>query len=75
MPRPFGDVVRGKIRELRVVFGGNHYRLLYFFLGKRIVLTHGFVKKTKRIPVREVERAERAMGDFLKRYRGGEIEL
>ncbi|MEW5768399.1 MAG: type II toxin-antitoxin system RelE/ParE family toxin [bacterium] len=36
-----------------------------FFFGKKIVLTHGFVKKTDRLPVREVERAERIMEDFL----------
>lgn len=27
LPRPFADIVRGKIRELRIVFGSNYYRL------------------------------------------------
>lgn len=31
LPRPYADVVRGKIRELRVSFGGLHHRFLYFF--------------------------------------------
>ena len=35
LPRPYADVVRGKIRELRVSFGGAHHRLLYFFIRLR----------------------------------------
>ena len=30
LPRPYADVVRGKIRELRVVFASNQLRGLYF---------------------------------------------
>ncbi len=28
LPRPYADIVRGKIRELRIVFSSSHYRLL-----------------------------------------------
>jgi len=75
LPRPFADVVKGKVRELRIVFGSNCYRFLYFFSKRRIVITHGFVKKTKRLPSGEIEKAERIMQDFLQRCRGGEIKL
>ncbi len=75
LPRPFADVVGGKIRELRIVFGSNCYRFLYFFSKRRIVITHGFVKKTKRLPSGEIEKAERLMQDFLQRCRGCEIKL
>ena len=75
LPRPYADVVRGKIRELRVSFSGLHHRLLYFFHGKRIVVTHGFVKKTAAIPETEITRAERCMADFYQRLEGGEIHL
>ncbi len=75
LPRPFADVVKGKIREIRIIFGSNYYRFLYFFFGKKIILTHGFLKKTDRIPAGEIERAERIMQDFLQRYQGGEIKL
>ncbi|MQY65252.1 MAG: type II toxin-antitoxin system RelE/ParE family toxin [Clostridia bacterium] len=75
LPRSFADIVKGKIRELRIVFGSNYYRFLYFFLGKIIVITHGFLKKTDKIPEREIERAERIRHDFLRRYLGGEIKL
>lgn len=75
LPRPYADLVRGKIRELRVSFGGMHYRFLYFFHGKRIVVTHGFVKKTSAIPEEEIERAERIMNDFYHRLERGEVHL
>ena len=75
LPRPFADILRGKIRELRVVFGSNSYRFLYFFFGKKIIITHGFIKKTDKVPEEEIERSEWMMHDFLERYEGGEIEL
>ena len=71
LPRPYADIVRGKIRELRVGFGSNEYRFLYFFFGKTIVITHGFLKKTQRVPEDEIERAGRYMKDFLQRNKGG----
>jgi phage-related protein len=69
LPRPYADVVKGKIRELRVHFG-QHFRLLYFFMGKRIIITHGFVKKTDEVPEAEITRAQRCMEDFLQREGG-----
>jgi phage-related protein len=66
LPRPYADIVRGKIRELRVSFGSNEYRFLYFFFGKKIIVTHGFLKKTdNKVPEEEIERAERFMKEFI----------
>jgi len=53
-----------------VNFGSNDYRFLYFFFGKRIIVTHVFLKKTNRIPEGEIERAEQIMKDFLKINKG-----
>ena len=44
--------------------GGNQYRLLYFFAGKQIVITHGFIKKTGPVPVSELDRAQRLMQEW-----------
>ena len=71
LPRPYADVVKGKIRELRVGFGSNHYRFLYFFHGRKIVMTHGFMKKTDKVPASEIERAQKNMHDFIERHKGG----
>ncbi len=67
LPRPYADIVRGKIRELRIVFGSAQYRLLYFFSSKQVIMTHGFVKKTGPVPVQELERAERLMCEWQGR--------
>ena len=45
---PYSKSLDDGIFELRVVQGNNITRALYFFcIGKTIVITNGFVKKTK----------------------------
>lgn len=73
LPRPYADAISGKIRELRVSFGSHEYRFLYFFFGKRIVITHGFLKKTQKIPCEEIQRASRCMKRFLLLNKGGNL--
>lgn len=74
--RPYADIVKGKIRELRVRFAYNQIRLLYsFFFRDNIVFLHGFRKKTDVIPVSEIEQAERNMNDFISRHKRGEIQI
>jgi len=75
LPRPYADIIRGKIRELRVVFASNHYRFLYFFHGRYVVITHGFMKKTDSVAENEIQRAENLMIDFLYRVKTGDIKL
>jgi phage-related protein len=59
-----------EIWECRVASGSNSYRLFCFFAGNSlVVLTHGFVKKTGRVPRGEIEKAERYRRDFLIRRR------
>lgn len=67
LPRPYADTLRGKIRELRVPYGRLQVRILYFFDGKRVVLTQGFLKKTPAVPTEEIDRAVRRMEDWLGR--------
>ena len=63
--------VEGKVWELREESGTNIYRLLYFFYtGRRIVLLHGFAKKTQRLPRRELETALRRLARFEEREGG-----
>ena len=75
LPRPYADVVQGKIRELRVIFSSNHYRFLYFFWGKNIIITHGFIKKSSRVPEDEIEKARNSMADFEARLKKGDITI
>ena len=58
------------IWECRAQFGSNEYRILCFHGGSSVlVLTNGFVKKTKKTPVKEIERAETSKRDYLRRHK------
>lgn len=73
--RPYADHVKGDLRELRMQFGRNEYRVFHFFVqGERVVLVHAFAKKTQKLPEREISTAEERMKDFKKRLQSGEME-
>ena len=57
-----------KLFEMRIKDKQNIHRIFYFaFIGRRLVLLHGFTKKTDKTPHREIEIAESRMKDFLTR--------
>lgn len=56
------------IRELRIHHGSDYYRIFYFaFTGRRFVLLHAFLKKTRKTPNREIEIAVKQMNDYKLR--------
>ena len=55
--RPIADFLRDGIHELRPTYQGVHYRILYFFSGRNvIVISHGLSKESQ-IPAVEIDRA------------------
>lgn len=69
--RPETNYLRDGIYELRASYQGVHYRVLYFFAGKAVVvLSHGITKE-REVPDQEIDRAikrkEQVEADF-KRY-------
>ena len=59
------------IFELRSIYGTDISRVLYFFAeGRKIVLTNGFIKKTIKIPGKELKLAKEYRKDYLKRGGG-----
>lgn len=67
--RPYADKVRDKLYELRVRFGSDNVRILYFFFGVRVVvLLHGFRKKDRKIDPKHLMIAEKRRIDFITRY-------
>jgi phage-related protein len=69
LPEPFSRAMVGsrKLRELRVAHGGNIYRVFYSLVsGRRILLLHGFVKKTGKTPPNEIRIAEARLKQFLE---------
>lgn len=62
---PLGD----GIFELCCKLGSNITRVLYFFyIGKHIVVTNGFVKKTQKTPPAEIKLAKDRRKDWLRRH-------
>lgn len=57
--------LQDKIYELRVTFAHYEPRVLYFFSGRDIVLTHGFLKKTRAVPQAEIDRAKAIKTAYL----------
>lgn len=56
------------IWELRTIYKKNCYRILAFWDTRRnalIVTTHGFIKKTQKTPLREIERAETIRKEYF----------
>ncbi len=55
--RPVADQLRDEIYELRPSYQDVHYRILYFFSGKNlVVISHG-VTKEDRVPTGEIRLA------------------
>jgi len=64
--RPYSDYLDDGIYELRPTVKHVHYRILYCFVGKNVVLlTHGLVKIDK-VPKSEVKRAVEFRNKFIK---------
>ncbi len=58
-----------KLKEVRIKGKDNIYRVMYFtFKDKTFVMLHGFVKKSEKTPVKEIEIAEKRMKFYLKKH-------
>ena len=65
---PYSAPLEDGIFELRAVQGSNISRALFFFyIEGRIIITHGFIKKTQKTPRAQIELARKYRSDFLKR--------
>ena len=69
LPRPYSDLLEDGIHELRIKLKGNQVRILYFFCFKEyIILTHSFIKRTDKVPEKEIKKAKKIRENFLKRF-------
>ena len=65
---PYSKSIGDGIFEVRAKVGSNISRVLYFFyVGHKIILTNGFIKKTDKTPANEITRAKRYRADYLSR--------
>lgn len=66
---PYSKSLENGIFELRTKQGTDITRILYFFIvGKKVVLTNGFVKKTQKTPKTEKELAKKYKTDYERRF-------
>ena len=65
---PYSKHLEDGIFELRGQIGSDISRVLYFFMvGKKAVLTHGFIKKTKKTPPSEIKLAKKYRAEYVSR--------
>ena len=67
---PYSEHLEDGIFELRCKQGSNITRVMYFFyVGRKIVVTNGFVKKTQKTPAKELKLAKDRRADWLNRHK------
>ena len=65
---PYSEYLEDGIFELRIKQSSDITRVLYFFFkDKRIILTNGFIKKTRKTPPGELKLAKDRRTEFLRR--------
>jgi len=65
--RPTCDYLDRNIWELRARSGNVHYRILYAFVGRNVVLLSNGCSKEKRVPKEELDRAVLNLKKYLQR--------
>ena len=71
---PLVKPVENGIFELRAQSGNNIARVFYFFfVGKKIILTNGFIKKTQKTPRKYIELALAYKADYIQRGEKNEM--
>ena len=63
--RPTADTLRDGIYELRPTHRGIHYRILYCFVGRNVVLLSHVIVKESKVPPHDIERAMQHRERFL----------
>ncbi|MBC8420734.1 MAG: type II toxin-antitoxin system RelE/ParE family toxin [Desulfobacterales bacterium] len=71
--RPLADYLEDGIYELRARRFKKQFRVLYTYAGRQtILLLTGFVKKTKSVPARVLNKAKALKKEYFERAKGGE---
>lgn len=74
--RPSADYIGDKLYELRIQFSQNKVRIIYAFMFKNyIVLLHGLMKTTAKIPKNDKLKAKKRMIDFEIQYNEGRLKV
>jgi len=62
---PYSKAIGDGLFELRIRFASDITRIFYFFVvDNKIILTNGFVKKTRKTPLGEIALAKKYKADY-----------
>ena len=65
---PYSKHIEDGIFELRAKIGTDISRVMYFFYsGKKIIITNGFIKKSQKTPRKEIMKAKAYREDYLNK--------
>lgn len=65
---PYSKHLEDGIFELRGKVGNNISRVLYFFYcGRKIIVTNGFIKKTQKTPKSQIHLAKKIRTNYIER--------
>ena len=65
---PYSKTIGDGIFELRAKVGSDISRVLYFFvIGRKVILTNGFIKKSNRTPPGEKDKAIKYRAEYMSR--------
>lgn len=65
---PYSKHLDDGIFELRAKVGSNISRVLYFFfVGRKVIVTNGFIKKTQKTPPSEINKAKLFRKEYIER--------
>ena len=66
---PYSKALNDGLFELRIKFSSDISRIFYFFyVGNKIVVTNGFIKKTQKTPQTELVKARKYKKDYERRH-------
>ncbi len=69
LKEPYVKHIEGELWELRIKFARDISRIFYFIPTEtKIVLLHGFIKKTNRTPANEIQIAKKRCLDYQRRH-------
>ena len=68
LTEPHVKHIEGKLWELRIKFASDISRIFYFFaIDSDIILLSGFIKKTQKTPMSEINKAKSYLYDYERR--------